>query len=84
MQSAFVEHGLRQKCSEDTSTKSCFVFSFLARLLVLPMLLIALNVPNLAHQHWESKKTVTYMRIQFLPDGSLFVLIITNKVVINK
>ena len=24
------------------------------------------------------------MRIQFLPDGSLFVLIITNKVVINK
>ena len=23
------------------------------------------------------------MRIQFLPDGSLFVLIITNKVVIN-
>ena len=26
----------------------------------------------------------SYMRIQFLPDGSLFVLIITNKVVINK
>ena len=24
------------------------------------------------------------MRIQFLPDGSLFVLIVTNKVVINK
>ena len=26
----------------------------------------------------------SYMRIQFLPDGSLFVLVITNKVVINK
>ena len=26
----------------------------------------------------------SYMRIQFLPDGNLFVLIITNKVVINK
>ena len=26
----------------------------------------------------------SYMRIQFLSDGSLFVLIITNKVVINK
>ena len=25
----------------------------------------------------------SYMRIQFLPDGSLFVLIVTNKVVIN-
>ena len=26
----------------------------------------------------------SYIRIQFLPDGSLFVLIITNKFVINK
>ena len=33
------------------------VFWLLARLLVLPMLLIAVNSPNLAHQHWEGKKT---------------------------
>ena len=32
-------------------------FSLLARLLVLPMLFIAVNSPNLAHQHWEGKKT---------------------------
>ena len=30
----------------------------LARLLVLPMLFIAVNSPNVAHQHWEGKKTV--------------------------
>ena len=29
-------------------------------------------------------QSASYMRIQFLPDGSLFVLIITNKVVIKK
>ena len=33
------------------------VFWLLARLLVLPMLFIAVNSPNLAHQHWEGKKT---------------------------
>ena len=32
-------------------------FSLLACLLVLPMLFIAVNSPNLAHQHWEGKKT---------------------------
>ena len=26
--------------------------------IVLPMLCIAVNSPNLAHQHWEGKKTV--------------------------
>ena len=31
-------------------------FSLLARLLVLPMLVIAFSSPNLAHQHWEGKK----------------------------
>ena len=33
------------------------LFLLLARLLVLPMLFIAVNSPNLAHQHWEGKKT---------------------------
>ena len=28
-----------------------------ARLLVLTMLFIAVNSPNLAHQHWDGKKT---------------------------
>ena len=32
-------------------------FSLLACLLVLPMFFIAVNSPNLAHQHWEGKKT---------------------------
>ena len=36
---------------------SSTVFSLLACLLVLPMLFIAVNSPNLAHQHWEGKKT---------------------------
>ena len=33
------------------------LFLLLARLLVLPMLVIAVNSPNLAHQHWEGKET---------------------------
>ena len=33
------------------------LFLLLARLLLLPMLLIAVNSPNVAHQHWEGKKT---------------------------
>ena len=33
------------------------VFSLLACLLVLPMLSIAVNSPNLVHQHWEGEKT---------------------------
>ena len=33
------------------------IFSLLAPVLVLPMLIIAVNSPNLAHQHWEGKKT---------------------------
>ena len=33
-------------------------FLLLACLLVLPMLLITVNSPNLAHQQWEGKKTV--------------------------
>ena len=33
------------------------VSSLLAHLLVLPMLFITVNSPNLAHQHWEAKKT---------------------------
>ena len=33
------------------------VFSLLVPLLGLPMLIIAVNSPNLAHQHWEGKKT---------------------------
>ena len=33
------------------------VFSVCARLLVLPMLFITVNSPNLAHQHWDGKKT---------------------------
>ena len=33
------------------------VFSVLAHLLILPMLFITVNSPNLAHQHWEGKKT---------------------------
>ena len=32
-------------------------FSLLACLFVLPMLVIAVNSPNLAHQHLEGKKT---------------------------
>ena len=32
-------------------------FFFLAHLLVLPMLFITGNSSNLAHQHWEGKKT---------------------------
>ena len=43
------------KNSYDTSTEHCF--SLLARLLVFPMLFIAVSSPNLADQHWESKKT---------------------------
>ena len=33
------------------------MFSVFARLLVLPMLFITVNSPNLAHQHWDGKKT---------------------------
>ena len=40
----------------DTSTQRRF-FSVFARLLVLLMLFIAVNSPNLAHQHWDGKKT---------------------------
>ena len=35
-----------------------FYFLLLARPLVLQMLFIAVNSPNLAHQHWEGKKIV--------------------------
>ena len=34
------------------------VFSLLAHLLVLPMLFVAVNSPNLVHEHWEGKMTV--------------------------
>ena len=36
------------------------VFSLLVRFLLLTMLLIAVNSPNLAHQHWEGKKTAKW------------------------
>ena len=46
------------KNSWDTSTQlAVFFFFTLAHLLVLPMLFITGNSPNLAHQHWEGKKT---------------------------
>ena len=35
-----------------------FVFLILARLLILPMLFNAINSPNVAHQHWDGKKTL--------------------------
>ena len=35
-----------------------FFFLIVARLLILPMWFIVVNSPNLAHQHWEGKKTV--------------------------
>ena len=34
------------------------VFSLLPCLLVFPMLVVAVNLPNLPHIHWEGKKTV--------------------------
>ena len=45
-----------EKNSWDTSTQ-CYFFLLLARLLVLPMLFIAVTSPNLAHQHWEGNKS---------------------------
>ena len=33
------------------------LFPLLVPLLVLPMLVITVNSPNLAHQHWEGKET---------------------------
>ena len=39
-------------------TRFFFFFLLLARLLVLSILFIAVNSPNLEHQHWEGKKTV--------------------------
>ena len=33
------------------------VFQLLAHLLVLPILFITVNSPNLVYQHWEGKKT---------------------------
>ena len=53
----FPIHTVSDKNSWDTFTQRCF-FLLLACLLVLPMLLITVNSPNLAHQHWEGKKTV--------------------------
>ena len=56
---------LRQPITIQSQTKiagtlppnSLFFFFTLAHLLVLPMLFITGNSPNLAHQHWEGKKT---------------------------
>ena len=45
------------KNSWDTSTQLAVFFFTLAHLLVLPILFITGNSPNLAHQHWEGKKT---------------------------
>ena len=38
-------------------SNAVFFFSLLARLLVLPMLFIAVNSANLVHQHWVGKTT---------------------------
>lgn len=35
------------------------VLSLLAHLLVLPMLFVSVNSPNLANQHWKGKKTAS-------------------------
>ena len=44
------------KNSWDTSTQLTVFFFTLAHLLVLPMLFITGNSPNLAHQHWEARR----------------------------
>ena len=36
-----------------------YFFLLLAGFPILPMLFIAVNSPNLAHRHWEGKKTAT-------------------------
>ena len=49
---------LSDKDSWDSSPDAFFFFLLLVRLLVFSMLFIAVNSPNLEHQHWEGKKTV--------------------------
>ena len=57
--SAQISHAptVSEKNSWDTSTQPPCFFLLLARLIVLPMLFIAVNSPNLAQQHWEGKET---------------------------
>ena len=57
------EEPLRQLQSQTkivgTLPLNAVFFSLLARLLVLPMLFVAVNSPNLKRRHWEGKKTAS-------------------------
>ena len=60
------------------------VFSVLAHLLILPMLFITIKSPNLAHQHWEGKKTANLSVPTILTETVRLKQIYLQKVDVNR